>query len=154
AAIWRSREPSSTLVEDEPFVCEQMPLGIALVATTRAAAADLPTWSVVAARRTSHVHAVAFEVQHRVVASKPADRLTEPPEGPRHRTAVRVVCDRPSGCRELLGVVGHHRRYPCPFSYDPFRYDAVKCSLVSGFPDLRNIKRYATARERSGSGDR
>src|SRR5512133_1753573 len=108
-----------------------MPVSISFVATTRAASADFPTWSVVAARRTPHVDAVPFEVQHGIVASKPADQLSETPERSRHHTVVRLVCGHPRGCRELLGVIGHHGRSPCPFSYDPFRYDAVKRSLVS-----------------------
>src|SRR5690349_23456156 len=107
-----------------------MPPGVAFKAAPRTAAADLPSGCVVPARGAPHVDAIALEVQDRVVATKPADQLAETPKRPGHDAGRAVV----SGCRrrrELLGVIGHHRRSPYPFSFYDATYDALVRSSVS-----------------------
>ena len=59
-------------------------------------------------------------------------QLAETPKRPRDDAGCRFGCKSCSR-RELLGVIGHHGRSPCPFSYDPTRYDARNYSSVSVF---------------------
>ena len=91
--------------------------GVTLVALPRSRAADLPAGRVVSAGRAAHVHAIAFEVQNRIVAAKPAEQLAEPAHRTRHdrlrRRALQRSCPRG---RELLGIIGHHGQSPCSLS--------------------------------------
>ena len=89
---------------------------VSLVAPARSASADFPSRCVVPARRAPHVHAVAFEVQDRVVPAKSADKLAETPERASGQAVSAVLRDF-SGRRELLGVIGHHGRTPFPSPY-------------------------------------
>jgi hypothetical protein len=65
----------------------------------------------VSARRTPHVHAIALEVEHRVVAAKAADELPETPKR-LGRKSIRTLPGDFCGRRELLGIIGHHCRSP------------------------------------------
>jgi hypothetical protein len=104
------------LAQHESLGQEEMTPRIAVVTATRSSA-DLPSRSVVAARRAPHVHAVAFEVQDGVVASEPAEQLTEAVHCSGHRAAGTVVSHFRRR-RELLGVVGHHERFSLSFLAD------------------------------------
>ena len=105
-------------------------MGVPFVPAARPTSADFPSRCVVPARRASHIHAIAFEVQHRIVPPKPADQLSETPERPAHDAGRRVGCECRVG-RELLGVIGHHGQSPCLLLFDPTKYDAVNYSSVS-----------------------
>jgi hypothetical protein len=113
-------------------------MGVAFVPAARPPSADFPSRCVVPARRASHIHAIAFEVQHRIVPAKPADQLSETPKRPAHDAGRRVGCECRVGC-ELLGIIGHHGQLPVLLLYDPTRYDAASYSSVSG-SCLRNIQ--------------
>ena len=131
------------LAQHQALRCEQVPPRVALVAPARAASADLPSWRIVPARRAPHVHAVGLEVQDGIVASKPADQLSETPNRSDH-DAGRVVVRDVRGRRELLGIVGHHGTISLVPSFiylsamTPLAPQPFRC------PCLGNIKRYAT----------
>jgi hypothetical protein len=59
------------LSEDQALRRDRVPALVALEAPPRPPPADLPAGRVVAARGAAHHHAIAFEVQHRIVASNP-----------------------------------------------------------------------------------
>jgi len=119
-------------------------MGVAFVPAARPPSADFPSWCVVPARRASHIHAIAFEVQHRVVPPKPADQLSETPKRPAHDAGRRVGCKWCVG-RELLGIIGDHGRSPCPLLMTLKGLTPPNTRQFQA-PCLRNIKRYATAR--------
>ena len=77
AAALRAVTCSGGLAQHEALRHQQVTARVAFEALARSAAADLPARRVVAARRAAHVHALAFEVQHRVVAAQPAEQLAE-----------------------------------------------------------------------------
>src|SRR5436190_15750321 len=113
AGAWRSRGArrpcSGSFAQDEPLRHQHVTARVAFIALTRSAAADVPARRVVAARRAAHVHALAFEVQHRVVTAQTAEKLADTP----HRTirqALAVVRVH-AGRRELLGIIRNHFRF-------------------------------------------
>ena len=93
--------------QDEPLRREAMPPGVALETLTRRASADIPPGRIVATGGAPHHDALAFEVEHGVVAAHPAQQLTDAGDRASHQAAdgLRFLSCR---CREPLGIVGNH----------------------------------------------
>ena len=70
---------------------EHVTARVTFEALARRAAADFPTRRVVAAGRAAHHHALAFEVQHRVVPAHAAEQLAERGQ-PRDASAAGRLC--------------------------------------------------------------
>ena len=90
---------------------QQVATGVSFEAATRPATPDFPPGAFAAARRAPHQHLLIRELQHFVVPAEPANHLSQP----RHpsRDSVAGPFERNLRCcRKLLGVIGHHGRYP------------------------------------------
>src|SRR5690606_24925852 len=83
---------------------------VAVETATGTAAADLPTRRIVAAGGAAHHDAAVLEMQHRVVTAQAAHDLSKPRERPAQQPGTRRLLSLDiGGCRELLGIICHHR---------------------------------------------
>src|SRR5438874_7288210 len=82
---------------------------VSLEALARPAPVDLPARTVVSAGRAAHHHAIALEVQHRIMTTQAAEQLAEASYGTVEHalTDGRLSVDF-RGRREPLGIIGHH----------------------------------------------
>src|SRR5262245_50451086 len=142
--------PLRALAKNELLRCEEVTMGVAFIAAARPTSVDFPSWCVVPARGAAHIHAIALEVQHRIVPPKPANQLSKTPKRPAYDAGRRIGCECRIG-RELLGVIGHHGQSPCPSPFMTLRGMTPPVTRQFLTSCLRSIKTDATGTSFSGS---